>query len=312
MYNNENKISIVLIGAGYWGTNVAKNLIKLNIKKFIVFDTNSSNLKILKKKFPNAVIIKNNYISLIKQKKLTHFIFATPPSQNFRLVSKALMYKKKIFIEKPGFKNFTEINLIKKKFSNQLNKIFIGYIYLFNNHIKFIKNFIQNKRNGKILYIKFQRQNLGPIRSDVDVNYDLSSHDISILIFLFTNNIKITNENKHSLLKKNIADISNISLKKNNIAVDINNSWLNPDKIRRITIITTKKMLLFDEMKENGKIKIYNKYASYPKLNKLKNQNFFKDAKVYQGSIFEPKINENDPLLDELKYYLTHDTKKKI
>jgi predicted dehydrogenase len=204
-----------------------------------------------------------------------------------------------------------EIQKLKKKFPKEVKNITFGYIYLFNNHIHFIKKFIKNKKNGKILYIKFQRQNLGPIRSDVNVSYDLSTHDLSILMYLFNKKMKLINQNSYKILNKKISDISNLSFKIDKFYADINNSWLNPDKIRRIIIITSKKMLLFDEMNINEKIKIYNKYAIYPKIEKLKNTFFSKQAKIYEGNNFSPKIKDNDPLYDEIKNFLKKKNDKK-
>ena len=277
-----------------------------------IYDKKSDNINILVKKFPNKFIISNNYKSLLENHSIKNFVFATPPSQNFKLVSEALIFKKKIFLEKPGFKNYEEIQKIKSRYPNEINNIYFGYIYMFNNYIKYIKNFIQDKKNGKVIYVKCQRQNLGPIRNDVDVNYDLSTHDLSILIYFFGDKIKVLSNLRHNILKKNIADISNLSLKIKDFFADINNSWLNPDKIRRITIITNKKMLLFDEMKQHKKIKIYNKYAEYPKIKNLSKINFFKNAKIYEGNSFEPKIKDNDPLYDELNYYLYSNKKRNI
>ncbi len=306
MHIKKSKSNIVLVGAGYWGTNIAKNLIKLNIKKIIICDPNLNNSRILQKRFPNNVVINNNFKLLIKNPDNKIFILATPPSKNFKLVDQALKFNKKIFIEKPGFKNIYQFKRLKKKYGSRLKNLSFGYIYMFNNYIKYIKKFVTNKNNGKILYIKFQRQNLGPIRNDVDVSYDLSSHDISILSFLFNHKFKLINSHGYNILKKSIADISNLSFKIKNFYADINNSWINPDKIRRIIIITSKKMLLFDEMKSLDKIKIYNKYAMYPKVHKLNDKYFFKSAKIYQGENYNPKIKNNDPLFDEIKYFLSN------
>jgi predicted dehydrogenase len=183
---------------------------------------------------------------------------------------------------------------------------------MFNNYINYIKKFINNRKNGKILYIKFQRQNLGPIRNDVDVSYDLSSHDLSIINFLFNNKkFKIIKNQSYKLLNSKIADLSNLSFKINDIFIDINNSWINPDKIRRLIIITKKKMLLFDEMLNKDKIKIYNKYADYPKTELLKNNFFNRKIKIHIGKNISPKIKNNDSLFDEMKFY-TNSNKKKI
>ncbi len=306
------KSNIVLVGAGYWGTNITKNLIKLKVRKIIICDKNYKNCKILKQRFPKHVLINNNFKSLIDDKKNEIFIFATPPSSNFNLINQALKKNKKIFVEKPGFKNLNELKKLKVKFGKSLNKLSFGYIYMFNNYIRYIKKFIKNKKNGKLLYIKFQRQNLGPIRNDVNVSYDLSSHDISILLYLFNNKIKLINSYDYNILRKDISDISSLSFKIKNAYADINNSWLNPDKVRRIIVITSKKMLLFDEMKHVNKIKIFNKYAQYPKINKLKNNFFFKRAKIYEGNNFEPKIKDNDSLFDEIRYFISNKNKNII
>ena len=304
MINYKSKDNIVLVGSGYWGTNIAKNLIKLNIKKFTIFDTDKKKSLILKKRFPDNILIGENLDALLKDNKKKFFFFATPPSKNLRLLQKVLKYDKKIFLEKPGLKNFKEIQKIKKQFPKKIKNITFGYIYMFNNYIKFIKKFIKNKKNGRILYLKFQRQNLGPIRNDVDVSYDLSSHDISILLYFFKNKINLKNSYSYNILKKNIADISHLSFKVKNFYADINNSWLNPDKIRRLIVITSKKMLLFNEMSKENKIRIYDKYATYPKIEKLKNTFFSKEAKIYEGANYAPKIIDNDPLYDEIKHFL--------
>ena len=178
-----------------------------------------------------------------------------------------------------------------------------GYIYLFNNNIKFIKKYVSSNKNGKILYMKFQRQNLGPIRSDVNAAYDLSSHDLSIFLYIFNKLPKLIKNSSYSILKRKIADISNLSFKFKNFFIDINNSWLNPDKVRRLTIITNKKMLLFNEMETDNKIKIFNKYAQYPNISYFDNKFFNRKAKIYLGKNFSPKIKQNDSLYDEINYF---------
>ena len=141
-----------------------------------------------------------------------------------------------------------------------------GYIYYYNSYIDKIKTILDKKILGEIQYISFSRKNLGPIRNDVDVDYDLTSHDLSIIKKLFKKLPMIKSYKKYSLLKKNISDISNLHLKLKNINIDINNSWLNPNKERLIKIIGKKKMLSFDELDLEAPIKIYNQYAKYPKL----------------------------------------------
>ena len=185
-----------------------------------------------------------------------------------------------------------------------------GYVYCYNDYIQYIKKIINKKDLGKILHINFQRQNLGPIRNDVQVAEDLSSHDLSIILNIFKKLPKVIYHNKYSILKKKISDISNLHMKLNGSFIDINNTWLSPTKIRRITIIGSKKMLLFDEMDLLNPIKIYNKYAVYPKIEDFKKSFFQKKALIYEGKVNLPKIKFISPLKKEIKYFFDAIDKK--
>ena len=306
--NYKNK-KIALIGCGYWGTILANNLITLGFKYLFVYDKDKKNSAILKKKFSKVNIV-NKYDILLKDNTIDVFFIATPPSLNLSIVKKAIIHNKNIFLEKPGFKDvydFYKIQKIKKK-----DKVLMfGYVYCFNDYIRFIKKKIYKKSLGNILHINFQRQNLGPIRNDVQVAEDLSSHDLSIILDIFQKLPKVIYHNKYSILKKNISDISNLHMKLDKIYIDINNTWLNPTKIRRITIIGSKKMLLFDEMDLLNPIKIYNKYATYPKLQYFKKSFFKKKAQIYEGKVNLPRIKNSSPLKKEIEHFFNAISKNK-
>ena len=304
MYSFSNKNQkIALVGCGYWGTIIAKTLIELNFNNILIYDSNHRNMNTLKKKFSNLKTC-NNYNEILNDHNLKNIFFATPPSINFQIVKKALINKKDVFLEKPGVTKLHEIkslNLLSLKYKN---KLMFGYVYCFNDHIRYIKNVLKKKLLGKILYISFQRQNLGPIRNDVNVADDLSSHDLSIIQYLFNKLPVVIKHIKYSILKKNISDISNLHMKLGNIFIDINNSWLSPIKIRTLTIIGSKKMLLFNEMDMNNPIKIYDKYAKYPKIEQFKKKFFKSKALIHLGKNTSPKINFLPPLKNEIKHFL--------
>ena len=293
---------IAIIGCGYWGTIVAKTLISLRFKNIYIFDQNRRNTLSLKKKFPN-LISSNNLNLILKDKNILNCFLITPPSQNFSLLKKFIVNQKNIFIEKPAVQNLKQLKIIKKLLSKHKNKFMIGYVYNFNNHIDKIKRIIKSNTLGKIFYINFQRQNLGPIRNDVDVDYDLTSHDVSILYKLFKKTPRLISKKKYSLLKKNISDISNLHLKLDNVIIDINNSWINPNKIRKITIVGTKKMLLFNELDQLRPITVYNQYAKYPDLSFFDNKFLKSKAYIYFGKNYSIKTKKTYPLNNEIKHF---------
>lgn len=295
-------IKVSVLGAGYWGTVIINTLNKLGYKNINVYDTNKRNLLILKKKFPK-IIIKKNLENILKDNTLKNIFVATPPSQNYLIVKKLILNNKNIFLEKPGFINSLQIEKIKKIINKRI-KLMFGYVYCYNDYIIKIKNIIKKNYLGDVQYVSLRRQNLGPIRSDVDVDYDLTSHDLSIILKLFDKIPRVISFKKYYLLNKKIADISNIHLKVKNISIDINNSWLNPTKERLIKIIGKKRMLIFDEMDLETPLKIYNQYAKYPKLDYF-SKNFLKSkAYIYKGSSKNVKIIANPSLENEILYFL--------
>jgi len=300
-FTNKNQ-KIAVIGSGYWGSIIINTLIKLNFKNIIIFDKSVKNKKIAKKKF-KIVKFENNFSNILIDTDILNVFVATPPSENLKIVSKLISNNKNIFLEKPGFKKVKDIKKIEISLKKAKSKLMFGYIYCYNNYIEKIKEIIDKKLLGEVQYISFSRKNLGPIRNDVDVDYDLTSHDLSIIKKFFNILPKIKSYKKYSLLKKNISDISNLHLRLKNIDIDINNSWLNPTKERLIKIIGKKKMLSFDELDIEAPIKIYNQYAKYPKLDFFDKKFLKSKALIYKGKSKSINLKSKSPLINEIKHF---------
>ena len=299
--NNIHKTAI--IGTGYWGSIIANTLIRITRKKIIVYDKLKENSSLLKQKFKNRILIAKNHNEIFKNQKIENIILATHPGVNYNLCKKTLLFKKNLFVEKPIVTNPKKLSEL-IKLSKKNNKILMGgYIYLYNSYIKKIKTIINKGELGQVKYIEIQRKNLGPIRNEIDSHLDLGSHDLSILKFLFNKKMKITNLIKRNILKKNISDITTINLNVGNIKCEIISSWLNPTKERKILIIGSKKMLLFDEMEKKNKLRIFNKYASYPKLTKFKDNYLSNLARIYLGKTKNINVKESDSLKRELIHF---------
>lgn len=303
MFSFTNKSQkVAVIGSGYWGSIIINTLIELKFRNIIIFDKSIKNKKIAKQKF-KSIKFENNFSNILNDKNILNVFVVTPPSENYLIVKKLILNKKNIFLEKPGFRNVKDIKKIKNYLKKRRSKLMFGYIYYYNSYIEKIKEIIDKKILGEVQYISFNRKNLGPIRNDVDVDYDLTSHDLSIIKKIFNKLPKIKSYKKYSLLKKNISDISNLHLKLNDIDIDISNSWLNPTKERLIKIIGKKKMLSFDELNLEAPIKIYNQYAKYPKLDFFDKRFLQSKALIYKGKSKSIKLNTFSPLVNEIKTF---------
>ena len=295
---------IAIIGLGYWGTIVTNTLVSMNIfKKIYIYDRDNDKSKILKKKFGSKV----DYLNLNeikKNKQIKNIFLATPPKENFKILDSLIDFDKNILIEKPGLINLNHYKKIKKKLFLKKNKVSFGYIYIYNDYIRYIKKIIKSKKLGKIRYINLQRQNFGPIRNKVSAVYDLATHDISILNFLLKKKISLKRSINHDILDKKNFDISYLNLKSGEVKIDINVSWLNPEKIRKIIIIGSKKMLLFDEMSHNEPLKIYNNYVNFPKIEKFTKYYFNQSKYIFKGKSKSIKLKETKPLNNEILEFL--------
>ena len=298
------KDTIAIIGLGYWGTIVTNTVVSMNkFKKIYVYDSDHQRIKDIKKKFGSKI----SYINFNKIKndnQIKNVFLATPPRVNYKLLTTLIKKNKNILIEKPGLTNLSYYKKIKKKIEMSKSRLSFGYIYIYNEYIKFIKKIIDTNKLGKIKYINLQRQNFGPIRNKVSAAFDLATHDISILYYLLNKKIILKKSINHDILGKKNFDISFLNLICGDIKIDINVSWLNPEKIRKIIIIGSKKMLLFDEMNNNEPIKIYNNYVAFPKIDKFTKYFFNQSKYIFKGKSKSVKLKETRPLNNEIIHFL--------
>ena len=298
------KDTIAIIGLGYWGTIVTNTVVSMNkFKKIYVFDNDNQKIKNIKKKFGSKII----YTSLKKIKdndQIRNIFLATPPKNNYKLLSILIKKDKNILIEKPGLTNLSYYKKIKKQLKKTNSRLSFGYIYVYNDYIKYIKKIINTNKLGKVKYINLQRQNFGPIRNKISAAFDLATHDISILYYILNKKITLKNSINHDILGKKNYDISFLNLKSDDIKIDINVSWLNPEKIRKMIIIGSKKMLLFDEMNIYEPIKIYNNYVAFPKIDKFTKYFFNQSRYIFRGRSKSIKLKETKPLNNEIEEFL--------
>ena len=200
------KYNIAIIGLGYWGTIVTNTLITMGLfNKIYINDTDSNKINLIKKKFGNKVSYLN-FEEIKKRSEIRYVFLATPPKQNFNILKLLIKSKKNILIEKPGMTSLKYFDLINKELKKNKIKLTFGYIYIYNNYIRYLKKIIISKQLGKIRYINFQRQNFGPIRNKVSAAYDLATHDLSILNYFLNKKIILKDSINHDILGKNNFD----------------------------------------------------------------------------------------------------------
>ena len=275
---------VALIGYGYWGPKLARNINSSNMFKIdYIIDSSKKNLEKAKKDFPLSKLLKN-YINL-KKNDIDLVVISSPTKTHYKIAKHFLGFSH-VLVEKPLSLNSKDIiDLVKiAKKNNKL--LFVDYPFLFSGSINLIKKIIKNKKYGKLLEIESFREQ-APIRQDADVVWDLGVHDISILKhWLNQNPIKIKSI-KYNTVKTSKKDTAYINLEyKNNLKVFIKNSWISPTKIRLIKLKFEKAIIYCDENEPIYKLKIYTKNNS--------------SSPVYKLDV--PEIDLSEPLFNLIEY----------
>ncbi len=251
MYNSK----VGLIGLGQWGKNIYRNLEKFNVIEK-VYDNNFENLL---KNVTNRTKVAKNPNELILSADIDSIFIASPASTHKDYIARSLLNNKNVFVEKPLTLSLDDSYEI-KKIANQVNKfVFVGHLLQYHNAFVELKNNIQSGRIGELQIIKANRLNFGAIRDKESVLYDLTSHDISMILSITKKLPKKVETNAVFKYSKKIADCVNIVLyfDKDIIAI-INSNWVSPYKEHRFSVLGSNGSLIFDDVKDWPEKLIYN------------------------------------------------------
>ena len=278
------KFKVALIGFGYWGPKLARNIQNSNYFQIdYIVDKSQKNIDSAKKAFPLSKVI-NDY-KKINNQKIDLVVISTPTKTHFQMTSFFLKYTN-VLVEKPlslSIKQVIKLERLAKKFKS---KLFVDYPFIFSGSIKMIKSIIDKKKYGKLIEIESFREQ-APIRDDANVVWDLGVHDISILRYLLSSNpIKIKSI-KYNTVKTKQKDTAYVNLDyKNNLKVFIKNSWISPLKIRIMKFKFEKGIIICDENEPIYKLKVFTK-----KNNK---------SPIYKLEL--PEIDLSEPLFNLINY----------
>jgi len=251
-------MNVGVIGFGYWGTNLVRNLQNTkNCNVTHIAESEVSRHKQIHELYPDIEI--ESFDAIIKNSNIDAVVIATSISSHYELAKAALENDKHVLVEKPmtsSEKNAQELI----KLSKLKNKILMAdHTYLYSGAVQEIKKLLDANLLGEILYVDSIRANLGKFQSDVNVLWDLAPHDISIINYLINEKPVSVQATGKSYTKNQLENIAYLILHyESNKIVHVNCSWISPIKIRTMIIGASKKMLVFDDLQQK-KIRIYNK-----------------------------------------------------
>ena len=267
----------------------------------ICCDKDIKRLEHMKRLYP-AIETTTQTEDIFNDKRLDAIVVATPVFTHFELAKKALQDGKHVLVEKP-MTHSVETSLSLIKLAKEKNRmLMVGHTFEYTAAVNKVKEIIDSGDLGEPLYISSTRLNLGLFQPDINVSWDLAPHDISIITYLLGDVPVSVNCQGKSHYKKEIEDVATITMNyANGIIAFIHISWLDPNKIRKTTIVGSKKMLVYDDVETQEKIKIYDKGVDAPPY--YDTYAYFQFSYRY-GDIYSPRLDDYEPLKEQSKHFL--------
>ena len=298
------KISVGLIGTGYWGPNLAKSLVAAGAEIKWICDKNEFHLNSFSERYPQAKTTMN-FRELLSDEQLDAVAIAAPTSTHYEITKAALLSKKHVFVEKPLTNNLQEATELRMLSEDSGLVLFVGHIFQYNNAIRYLRDAINQGVLGTTRYINFNRTNLGPVRTDVNAIWDLASHDVSIMYYILGALPKSVSAFGKSYLNSGVEDIVFLNFEyTNEVIVQVHASWLNPRKSRLITVVGDEKMAEIDDLDLEHPIKIYDKKV-YSNTEKQDSELGTKKTNIYDGGTTYPVVKGSMPLEKECMDFLS-------
>jgi len=295
------EINVGIIGTGNWGKNHVRNFQNTkNCRLVACCDSDEQKLNAVKAVSPSIKLF-TDYHEFLSYADIDAVVIASSAVTHYMMAMDALNCGKHVFVEKPMAMHAKEAldmtNLAREKGLT----LMVGHLLEYHPAVEKLKELIDSGDIGDVYYIYSQRVNLGVIRSEENALWSFAPHDISIILYLLNEEPESVSARGASFLQKNLEDVVFVNLKfKSGKMANIQLSWLDPHKIRKTTIVGSKKMVVFDDVEPLEKIKIYDKGVNY----KPAIVGYHEIFEIRTGDIWIPKINLKEPLKFEADHFI--------
>ncbi|MFQ6067546.1 MAG: Gfo/Idh/MocA family protein [bacterium] len=299
-------IKVAVIGCGYWGPNLIRNFIQIRESKVkYCCDLDEEKLRRIKSLYPDSRVTQN-YRKILNDPEVEAVAIATPVYTHFELAKEGLEVGKHVFVEKPLTHTSQEARELIRLARKKGKVLMVGHTFLYTAAVNKLKELIDSGELGDVLYISSQRRNLGLFQDDINVVWDLGTHDISVILYLLNGSLgekecRIVATGQSHFLSEN-EDVAFITLNfSDNVVANLHLSWLDPCKIRNMTIVGSRKMVVYDDIETLEKVRVYDKGVLVPDSH----HSFGEFQLSYRyGDITIPRLKQEEPLKVELSHFL--------
>jgi predicted dehydrogenase len=302
------RIKVAQAGCGYWGPNLLRNLhANPHCSVIAVAEASAPRRDFLATHFPPTAIY-TDWRDLVEDPSLEAIVVATPAKSHFTIARAALRGGKHVLVEKPLAMNAAEVDELSSLADKNGLVLMVGHTFIYNDTIIKLRDMIAAGELGDIVYLYSRRLNLGQLRSDVNAWWNLAPHDVSIFLFLMdTGRVRTVSATGRAFLQPGIEDVVIANLTwRSGLLGTIHVSWLDPHKARQLTVVGTRKMVVYDDVGEY-KLTIFDK--GFDKVPRLGERMDFDTPpslhfKARQGQVTMPHCPVREPLAMEVEHFL--------
>jgi predicted dehydrogenase len=302
------KPNVAVIGLGHWGPNLARNISILdNADLHSLVDSDEATLTRLGERYPSARLYRE-IDPVLADDDVHAVMLATPPATHFDLARTAIEAGKHVFVEKPLALTSEHSQILIDLAEQKGLTLMVGHTFLYNEAVAVLKETISSEDFGKVLYIYSQRLNLGQIRSDVNVLWNLAPHDVSILVGLLDEEPHSVSARGYSFIQPDIQDVVYMNLDfPSGVTANVHLSWLDPRKVRQMTVVGANKMIVYDDTDPDAMIQVYDRGVSKVPLEEpIGSYETFEEFRLLlrSGDVDVPTIKMVEPLSRECAHFV--------
>ena len=287
-----------VIGAGYWGPNIVRNLYEApGAEAVAVADLSEERLEAIRKRFP-AVRVTTNYRELLDDPSIDAICIVTPVRTHRKLAEEAFAAGKHVFVEKPLAQSVSDAEAIVRAGERAGKTLMVGHTFVYNPAVEVVKGILDSNGIGDVHYLDSQRVNLGLHQFDTNVLWDLGPHDVSIILYWLDEEPEWVQCSGACFAQPDIEDVVFLMIGFPSGAIaHAHLSWLAPSKLRTMTVIGSQKMVIYDDNQSVEKVKIYDQGVDKLEADELRRS-------YRAGDIHSPRVPMTEALQVEMRHFI--------
>lgn len=293
------RTKVAVLGAGNWGRNHIRTLASLpEAELAAICDLDSERRAQIAREFPGALIVSSPAEAIDVADAV---VVATPAATHVELAKQAVQSGVPVLVEKPLALTLEDATSIADLSESAGVPCLVGHLLVFHPAVEMLRKMIQTGELGDIFYLYSQRVNLGQVRPDENALWSFGPHDVSVALYLLDETPTKVSANGKSYIQPDVEDVVFLTMEfKSGVTMHAQMSWLDPHKERRLTVVGSKKMVVWDDMEPREKVKVYDKGVDRPPNYK----SYGESLAIREGDIFVPKVSNTEPLVLELQHFI--------